>query len=75
MVWTGSLGLVDANCNIWDGWAVGSYCTAQGTVHYWVTLLFNRDRKNIVNQLYFNKGVPSMVQGKQIQLGTMKLQV
>ena len=21
-----------ANCNIWNGWAVGSYCIAQGTV-------------------------------------------
>ena len=28
--WIGSLGLVDANCNIWIGWAMGSYCTAQG---------------------------------------------
>ena len=25
-------GLVDANCCIWDGWAMGSYCIAQGTV-------------------------------------------
>ena len=24
MGWTGSLGLVDANCYIWNGWAVGS---------------------------------------------------
>ena len=30
--WTASLGLVGASCNIWNGWAVGSYGTAQGTV-------------------------------------------
>ena len=26
----GSLWLVDANCNIWNGWAMESYSTAQG---------------------------------------------
>ena len=26
------MGLVGANCNIWNGWTMGSYCTAQGTV-------------------------------------------
>ena len=41
--WTGSLRLVDANCNIWNGWAMGSYCTAQETVCDWVALLYNRD--------------------------------
>ena len=25
--------LVDANCYIWNGWAMGLYCTAQGTVY------------------------------------------
>ena len=35
----GSLGLVDANSNIWNGWALRSYCTAQGTVCDRVTLL------------------------------------
>ena len=30
--WMRSLGLVDTNCNIWNGWAMGSYSTAQGTV-------------------------------------------
>ena len=48
-------GLGDANCYIWNGWAMGSYCTAQGSVCDWVTLLYNRTRQNIVNQLYFNK--------------------
>ena len=37
--WIGSLGLVDANCYIWNGWAMGSYCTAHGTVYDWITLL------------------------------------
>ena len=31
-----------ANCYIWDGWAMGSYCTAQGNVCGWVTLWYNR---------------------------------
>ena len=51
---TGSLGLVDANCYIWNGWAMESYCIAQGTVYDWVTLLYNRNW-SIVNQLHFNK--------------------
>ena len=37
--WTGSLGLVDANSYIWNGWAMVPYSTAQGTVYDWVTLL------------------------------------
>ena len=36
----------------WNGWAMGSYCTAQGTVCDWVTLLYNGTCQNIVNQLY-----------------------
>ena len=39
----GELGLVDANCYIWNGCATGSCCTSQGTVCDWVTLLYNRD--------------------------------
>ena len=35
-------GLGDANCYIRNGWAMGSYCTAQGNVCDWVTLLYNR---------------------------------
>ena len=35
-------GVLDANCYIWNGWAVGPCCTAQGTVCHWVTLLYNR---------------------------------
>ena len=31
--------LVDANCYIWNGWAMWSYCTAQETLCDWVTLL------------------------------------
>ena len=42
--WTGSLGLVDQeNCYVRTGWAMGSYCTAKGTVCDWVTLLYNRN--------------------------------
>ena len=32
----------DANCYFWNGWAMGPYCTAQGNVCDWVTLLYNR---------------------------------
>ena len=35
-------------------WAVGPYLTARGTVCDWVTLQYNRNWRNIVNQLYFN---------------------
>ena len=48
--WMGSLQFY-----IWNGWVVGPYYTAQGTVCDWVTLLYNRNWRNIVNQLYFNK--------------------
>ena len=44
-----------ANCYIWNGWAMGCYCTAQGTVSDWVILLYNRHWKDIINQLHFNK--------------------
>ena len=30
--WTGNLGLVDANYNIWSGKATRSCCIAQGTI-------------------------------------------
>ena len=32
-----------------------SYCTAQGTVYDWVTLLYNGNWRNMVNQLYCKK--------------------
>jgi len=35
-------GLGDANCYIWNGWAMGPYCTAQGNMCDWVNLLQNR---------------------------------
>ena len=31
----GSLGLVDANCYIWNEWAMESYCKAQRTLYDW----------------------------------------
>ena len=33
---------LDAHCYIWNRWAMGPYCTAQGNVCDWVTLLYNR---------------------------------
>ena len=38
--WMGILGVV-VNCYIWNGWAMGPCCTAQGNVCDWVTLLYN----------------------------------
>ena len=35
-------GFFDANCYIWNGWAMRPYCTARETVCDWVTLLYNR---------------------------------
>ena len=55
MGWMENLGLVDANCYTWNGWAVGSYHAAQGTMYNWATLVYNRNRRNILNQQYFNK--------------------
>ena len=48
---TMSLGLMDANCNIKNGRVMGSYYTEQGIVCGWVTLLYNKNLRNIVNQL------------------------
>ena len=36
------VGFLAANCKIWNGWAMGPYCTAQGNVCDWVTLLYSR---------------------------------
>ena len=41
--WMESLGLVDANCYIWSGWAMEPYCTAEKIVCDWVTLLYSID--------------------------------
>ena len=35
-------GFQDADCHIWNGWAIGLYCTAQGNMCNWVTLLYSR---------------------------------
>lgn len=51
MEWTGSLWLVDANCNTWNGWAMGFCCTAQGTVYDWVTLLYTKIEKHCKSTL------------------------
>ena len=47
-------GFLDANRYIWNGWAKGSYRTAQGNVCDWVTWLYSGTWQNTVNQLYFN---------------------
>ena len=62
----GSLALVAASSDIRNGYAMRSFCTAQGTVssllgfhdegwymYDWVTLLYSRNWYNTVNQLYF----------------------
>lgn len=41
--WMGSLGLVDANCNICNDWAMGAYSSSQGTSCDWVILLHKRN--------------------------------
>ena len=46
VAWTGSLGLVDANCYIWNVWEMGAYCTAQGTVYDWVTAVQQKLKKH-----------------------------
>ena len=50
----GIWGGLDANCYSWIRWAVGPYYTAQGNVWDWVTLLYNRTRRNTVTQVYSN---------------------
>ena len=49
--WMESLVFVDANCYLWNGWVLGSYCTAQETIYAQVTLLCNKNGRNIINQL------------------------
>ena len=44
-------GVLDANCYILNGWAIGPSCTALGNVCDWVTLLYNRTCRNTVDQL------------------------
>ena len=38
----GKVGVGGCKLFPWNGWAVESYCIAQGTVYDWVTLLNNR---------------------------------
>ena len=54
MGWTGSLGLVGENCYTWNGWAMGPTVQPRELCD-WVPLLYNRNWRNIINQLYFNK--------------------
>ena len=39
----GEFGAGGCQLLIWKGWAVESYCTAQGSVYDWVTLLYSRN--------------------------------
>ena len=43
LAWMGILGFGDANSYIWNGWEIGLYYIAQGTVRDWVTLMYNRN--------------------------------
>ena len=52
--WTWNLGLMDANCYIWNGWTMGLYCTAQGTVCDWITLLHNKLKKHCKSTIIEN---------------------
>ena len=48
--WSGSLGLAVANCYLWNGWTMGSYCMAQGTM---VSILGQTIiEKNIAKRMY-----------------------
>ena len=57
--WTGSLGLVDVNCDTWNGWARGPSCTAQGTVcdlgHFAVQQKWKKHCKSTVIFFYSKK--------------------
>ena len=39
----GQLGVFGSKLLYWNGWAMGLYCTTQGTVYDWVTLLYKRN--------------------------------
>ena len=45
----------DKQAVIQNWWAVWPYCTAQGSVCDWVTLLYDKNWRNIINKLHFNK--------------------
>ena len=62
--WMGSLRFLDANYYVWNGWAMGPFCIAQGTVCDCITLLYNRNLRNILNQLYFNKKFKKLSKSK-----------
>ena len=44
--WIGSLGLIDANCCLWHGWAMRSCCVALGTMssHLWQSMIMWENR-------------------------------
>ena len=43
-------GLVDANCFIWKGWAMGACCTAQGTLRG--HLRWNMTEDNVKKRMF-----------------------
>ena len=52
--WIGSLVLVDENCCIWSGQAMGSYCKAKGTIYLitWWNMMADNVRKRMYIYLY-----------------------
>ena len=49
--WAFAVFFWDVDCDVCNGWAMGSYCRAQGNVCDWVTLLYSRPWGDIVNEL------------------------
>ena len=47
--WTGSLELANPNYSFWNGWAMRSFCVAQGTIsnHLWWNMMEDKVRKRI----------------------------
>ena len=48
-------GFLHAHCYIWNGWAMRSHCTAQGSVCDWVTLLYNNLKKHCKSTIFILK--------------------
>ena len=57
--WTGSLGLVVANCYMWNGWAMGPYSAALG--HFAVQQKLKKHCKSAI-YFFFEKKKPQMLE-------------
>ena len=60
--WTGSVGLVDANHYVWNGWAMGSYCMAQGTMSS--LLGWNMMESGMRKRMYYRYDLVTMLYSK-----------